>query len=127
MSRSLNHEMLFENQESSWRSGLSLGMTICVLVLNSNTTVTVSIVCAVIGLVLLLVDYIQQKRRFEWVHTTLVLVIICGLVSSTVMAVEMTAWLTVLSRILCGVIWILVANTGGLGFVTPDFIVVAYS
>ena len=111
MSRSLNHEMLFENQESSWGSGLSLGMTICVLVLNSNTTVTVSIVCAVIGLVLLIVDYIQQKRRFEWVHTTLVLVIICGLVSSTVMAVEMTAWLTVLSRILCGVIWIIWLRT----------------
>ena len=44
-------------------------------------------------------------------HTTLVLVIICGLVSSTVMAVEMTAWLTVLSRILCGVIWIIWLRT----------------
>ena len=111
MSRSLNHEMLFEDQESSWRSGLSLCMTICVLLLNSNSTMAASIVCAVIGLVLLLVDYIQQKRRFEWVHITLLSVIICGLVSSTVMTVETTAWLTVLSRILCGVIWVIWLRT----------------
>ena len=111
MNRSVNHELLFEYQESSWRSGLSLVVTICVLLLNSNTTVALSIGCTVIGLILLLVDCFQQKRRLARMHIYFILFIVFGLLTSTVMNVDITAWCTVLSRILCGVIWILWLRT----------------
>ena len=111
MSPSVNHDFLFGYQESSWRSGLSLVVTICVLLFNSNTTVALSIGCAMIGFILLIVDCFQQKRRLPRMHTYLILFIVFGLLSSTVMNVDFTAWGTVLSRILCGVIWILWLRT----------------
>ena len=111
MNRSVNNDVLFGYQESSFRSGLSLMVTICVLLFNSNTTFALSIGCAIIGFILLIVDSFQQKRTLARMHTYLILFIVFGLLSSTVMNVDFMSLCTVLSRLLCGVVWILWLRT----------------
>ena len=111
MNRSTNHEMLFRYQTLSWKSGLSCLLTLCVLLLNSSTNLEVSIGCAVIGTTLLFVDYFQHKKRLERTYIYLMVFIVFGLVSSTVVNVDMTTGVKVLSRIFCGVVWILWLRT----------------
>ena len=111
MRLSARHGLFSEHRRSLWQVGLSFGLTVCVLLLNSHTNRTVSLVGAGVGLLLLSVEYFKGDKRIESTLTWIVSLVVLGLVGGAALNFDMATFIDVASRILCGVIWILWLGT----------------
>ena len=65
MRPSVRYGVFFEHRKPLWKVALTFGLTICVLLLNSNTNMTVSLVGASVGLLLLCVEYFKGQKGIE--------------------------------------------------------------
>ena len=111
MQSSIHQRLFLANRKPLWISVSSLILTIGVLLLNSNTTVTVSLVGAGIGMSLLLYEYFRGVKRFESTVPVVVSLIVVGVVGGSLLNFDTAVFLGVLSRILCGAIWVLWLGT----------------
>ena len=111
MTPSTGHGLFFERRRPVLRSALSLGLTLCVLLLNSHTGMVVSLVCGGCGLSLLLIEYVRGINRIESTVTLVLSLVVIGLVANAVLNLETVIFLEVASRIVCGVIWVLWLGT----------------
>ncbi|MEE2757726.1 MAG: ATP-binding cassette domain-containing protein [Myxococcota bacterium] len=106
------HSLFFERRQSLWQSGLSLGLTVSMLILNAGAdSITVSGIGAGLGSLLLVHGYIRGHRRIEPVIAWSILLIGFVLLGGVALNADVQTVLGVAARILCGVIWILWLGT----------------
>ena len=111
MRSSAKYGLFSEHRKPLWKSALSFGLTACVLLLNSNTNMKVSLVGAGVGLILLCIEYFKGDKRIESTLMWIVSLVVLGLVGGVVLNFDMVTFFDVASRILCGVVWILWLGT----------------
>ena len=105
------HTLFFERRKPPWQTALSLGLTIGVLILNASTNMMVSFVGAGVGIILLAVAYVRGHRRIEPAFAWTLVLVVGTLIAGALLSFEMNTFLETVSRILCGVIWILWLGT----------------
>ena len=83
MSFHAEHSLFFEHRQSLGQARLSLGLTLCVLILNAGASSTrVSLIGSGIGILLLIYAYLRGHRRIEsalvWTLALIVFVVLGG-------------------------------------------------
>ncbi|MEM6929975.1 MAG: ABC transporter ATP-binding protein [Myxococcota bacterium] len=107
-----DHALFFERRRPVWHAASSLALTVGVLAVNAGASrLTVSLVGAGTGILLLLVARVRGHRRVEpalaWALALVGLVVLAGvaLQGDPIQTVETGA------RVLCGVVWVLWLGT----------------
>lgn len=99
------HTLFFENRQPFWRTAFSVSLTMLVLVINAQTSIVFSSIGCVTGSILLFIAYIQGHKRMQPAMIWALLLFIIAL-STYTMKDGYLVFETV-SRVLCGIIWIL--------------------
>ena len=105
------HALFFKRRKPFWQAASSLALTILILILNASTNLTISLVGAGIGSVLLLVAYIRGDSRLEPAFAWTFTLVILALLGGSFLSLEMDIFLKTAVRILCGVLWVLWLGT----------------
>lgn len=106
------HSLFFEQRQPLWRSGLCLGLTACVLVLNAGAgSLLVSTAGAAVATLLLIVAYATGQRRLAPALTWTMVLVVSALLGGVLLSEGQAHLLEALSRVGCGVLWVLWLGT----------------
>lgn len=106
------HALFFEQRRPLWQAASSLGVTLCVLVVNAGAASTaVSLVGAGAGAVLLLVARARGHRRIEPALAWTLGVIVLALLGGAALNHQVDHFAEVAARVACGAIWVLWLGT----------------
>ena len=106
------HSLFFERRQPLWRSVASLGLTICVLVVNAGAaSTTISMIGAGVGLLLIAIAYGSGQRRMEPVIAWTVALVVSALLGSLALGGDVDRFTEAAARVGCGVLWVLWLGT----------------
>lgn len=106
------HSLFFESRRPLWKAGLSLTLTLGVLIVNAMASdITVSAIGSGVGALLLLIAYARGHQRIEPALAWTTLLIIFTLLGGVALRGDVMLFTEAATRISCGVLWILWLGT----------------
>ena len=106
------HSLFFKRQGQLWRPALSLGLTLCVLLVNAGASSTVlSLSGSGVGALLLLNAYVRGHRRVEPALAWTLVLVVSVLLGGFALGGDLSLFTEAAARISCGVLWILWLGT----------------
>ena len=102
------HTIFFEDRKPLSQVALSLGFTLCVLILNAGAgNTTLSMTFSGVGILLLIHAYISGTKRVEPLVAWTLTLIVCVMLGGVVIKGSLVHLADIIARIFCGVIWVL--------------------
>ena len=102
-----DHTLFFEHRKPLWHTIASLVLTVCILTINTSTSLTFSLIGSGIGSLLLFISYIRGHKRIEPIFAWTLGLIAMTLIGGAFLRLDINSFLETVARISCGIIWIL--------------------
>ena len=106
-----HHTLFFTQQKPLWKAVSSLILTTAVLLWNTNTNPIFSMTAFGIGMILLVISYIHGNNRIQPVFAWTMALIITATVANILLKFDQNTFYKTITRIACGVVWILWLGT----------------
>ena len=108
----VEHSLFFERKKTEIKGRMSVGLTLCILMMNMGIgNTTFSFIAASIGMILLMYTYVQGDRRIASAFTWVLMFMFFVLVSGFVWNYNVSHLNDIIARIFCGMIWVLWLGT----------------